>query len=314
MAMKEEKKKRVSFKVDREHKYEHKYKYTIYEKDGAIAKITLNRPDKLNAIDFPGLDGMVDSLEAALDEAARDDELKVVIIKAAGRAFSAGHDLETIYRVYEDWDEKPGERRPSQRARLNVDRNWMDMHNKILLHPHVTIAQVHGHCIGEGAAIAEECDITIVADDAQISHAEQRLGFSGSGIPLIHLFQMLGWKRARELVLTGRTIDGKEAQQIGWATKSVPFDQLEEEVIKTAQQIALLPADGIAIGKASTHMIFDTLGISRGWLHAYLTHTMFTNLRFESGEYNFVKERGRDRKTEGARAGFHKMHGRYQEI
>jgi len=304
-------KKRTSFKVDREHKYEHRYKYAIYEKDGEIAKITLNRPDKLNVFDFPGLDWIVDSFESALDEAAWDDVLKVVIIKAAGRSFCAGHDLESIYRVYEDWDEEPGKKRPSQRARLNVDRNWMDMYNRILLHPHVTIAQVHGHCIGEGALISEHCDLTIVADDAHISHAEQRLGFAGSGIPLTPLYQMLGWKRARELMLTGRALDGKEAERIGWATKSVPFDQLEEEVSKMASQIALLPRDGIAIGKASNHMVFDILGISRGWAHAYITHTMFTNLRFEPGEYSFVKERGRDRTKEGARSGFHGLHDRY---
>ena len=286
------------------------YKYVLYEKAGEIAKVTLNRPDKLNVIDFPGDGGIFDDFMAALDEAADDDELKVVIIKGAGRAFCAGHDLNRIYRVYEEKDKEPGKRRPSQRARLNTDRKWLEGHQKILLFPKVTIAQVHGHCIGEGAAIAEACDITLVADDAHISHAEQRLGFAGSGLNLLPLFQMIGYKKARELVLTGRAMDGVEAERIGWATKSVPFNQLEEEVNSMAKEIALLPYDGLAIGKASNHLILDTLGLTQGWLHGYLTHTLFTNLRFEAGEYNFVKQR----KSEGTRTGVHKRDDRYLKI
>lgn len=286
------------------------YKYVIYEKEGEIARITLNKPDKLNVMDFPGDEGIFDDFMAALDEAAKDDELKVVIIKGAGRAFCAGHDLSRIYHVYEEQDKEPGKRRPSQRARLRIDREWIAGHQKIMLFPKVTIAQVQGHCIGEGAVIAELSDITIVADDAHISHAEQRLGFSGSGIHLIPLFQMIGYKKARGLVLTGRAMDGIEAERIGWATTSVPFDKLEEEVNKTAREIALLPYDGLAIGKASNHQIMDILGLTQGWLHGYLTHTLFTNLRFEEGEYNFVKQR----KEEGTRTGIHKRDDRYTEV
>jgi len=289
------------------------YKKVIYEKEGEISRITLNRPEKLNTfgfaedrVDWEGRQLMAD-LMAALDEAELDDKIKVVIIKGAGRAFSAGFDISRVYHVYEDFDEEPGKRRPSQRSRLWLDRKWTEGNQRILLFPKVTVAQVHGHCIGEGATIAEQCDITIVADDAHISHAEQRLGFAGSGENLVALFQMVGYKRARELVLTGRAIDGKEAERIGWATKSVPYDNLEEEVYKVAKEICLLPHDGIAIGKASNHQILDILGITQGWLHAYITHTLFTNLRFESNEYNFIRQR----KDEGTRAGIHKRDDRY---
>ncbi len=283
------------------------YKYVIYEKEGEIARLTLNRPDKLNVMDFVGDGGLLDDFSAALDEAEGDDDLKALIIKGAGRSFCAGHDLERIYKVYEEWDKEPGKRRPSQRARLQTDRHWLAVHQKLLLHPRVTIAQVHGHCIGEGAAIAEMCDIAIVSEDAHISHAEQRLGFSGSGINLIPLFQTLGYKKARWMCLTGEAINGIEAERIGWATKVVLPDKLEEEVEEVAKQITLLPKDGIAIGKASNHMILDVMGLTSGWLQGYLTHTLFTNLRYESGEWNFVK----NRKGEGAKAGFHKRDERY---
>jgi len=299
-----------------QHKYEKKLEFVIYEKEENIAKITLNRADKLNAFGMK-LDPvdtapsqLMRDFESALDEAENDDKVKVVIIKGAGRSFSAGFDISRVYHVYEDCDEEPGKRRPSQRARLRLDKEWAGLNQRILLFPKVTIAQVHGHCIGEGATIAEACDITIVADDVHISHAEQRLGFAGSGENLLPLFQMVGYKRARAMVLLGEAMDGKEAERVGWATKSVPPDKLEEEVNKIAKQVALLPYDGIAIGKASNHLILDILGVTQGWLHCYLTHTMFTNLRFEPGEYSFIKER----KDIGTRTAFHKRDERYLEV
>ena len=75
--------------------------------------------------------------------------------------------------------------------------------------------------------------------------------------------------------------------------------------------MALLPRDGIAIGKASNQWLLDILGVGRFWAHSYITHTLFTDLRFEPGEYNFVQQRGRERVKEGAKAAFHGLHGRY---
>jgi len=286
------------------------YQYVIYEKDGAIARITLNRPEKLNVIDFPGQGGICDDLYAALDEAADDDEVKVVILRGAGRSFCAGHDLTTVGFIYGFGTGQPGERRPSQRIRLKVDRQWMERHLKLLLHPKITIAQVHGHCIGEGALMMEMCDIAVAAEDAQISHAEQRLGFAGSGLNLLPLYLSVGLKRARELLVTGRTVSGKEAEAMGLVNRAVPLDRLEEEVERYAREATLLPADGIAIGKASHHWILDILGATQGWAQGYVTHTLFTNLRFEPGEFNFFKAR----RDKGARAGFHERDERYQAL
>ena len=286
------------------------YKYIIYEKEGEIARIIFNRPDKMNAFDFPSDKGICYEFDKALDQAADDDDLKVVIIKGNGRSFCAGHDLERVFRVYEEWDEEPGKRRPSQRARLHVDKEWMEVYMKLVTYPRITIAQVHGYCIGEGIYILEHCDMAIVAEDAHISHAEQRLGFAGSGMPLITLFQTVGYKRARWMLLTGEAISGVEAERIGLATKAVPPDKLEEETEKMAKQMALLPKDGIAIGKACNHLICDTLGFTKGWAQGYITHTLFTNLRYEPDEWVFLK----DRKDKGARAGFHKRDERYEEM
>lgn len=286
------------------------YKTIICERQGVIARITLNRPEKLNAFDFPGQGGIFDDLQAALGEVEADDDVKVLIIKGSGRAFSSGHDLNTIYYVYGGGKGEKGERRPSQRARLNIDRKWMEGHQRIMLFPKLTIAQIHGYCLGEGATIMEMCDIAIAAEDAQIGHVEQRIGFAGSGLNLVPFYLQVGARRARELLLTGRIISGTEAAEIGWVTRAVPIDQLETEVNRAARELTLLPKDGISIGKASHHHIADILGMTQGWLQGYVTHTMFTNLRFEEGEYNLLKHR----KEKGTREAFHGRDDRYLEL
>jgi enoyl-CoA hydratase len=286
------------------------YKTIIVEKDGEVGRIIFNLPEKLNVFDFPGDKGLCYEVIEALKAMEKDDDLKVVILKGAGRAFCAGHNLERIYKVYEEYDKEPGKRRPSQRARLDVDKTWMrDLYQTLLLHSKITIAQVHGYCIGEGMLLMEHCDIAVVAEDAHLSHAEQRLGFAGSGAPLLALYGTVGYKRARWMLLSGDAIDGVEAERIGLATKAVPPDQLQAETERIAKQMTLLPKDGIAIGKASNHMICDIMGLTQGWNQGYLTHTLFTNLRFESDEFNFVRERNK----EGARTGFHKRDERYME-
>ena len=284
--------------------------FIVYERDGQIARITLNRPEKLNTWDFPHQGGITDQFYTALAKAEDDDDVKVIIIRGSGRAFSAGHDLSTVGFVYGIGTGKAGERRASQRIRLKVDRRWLENHQKLMLCQKVTIAQVHGICIGEGAVMAEMCDIAIAADDAQIAHSEQRLGFSGSGMNLVPLYLAVGIKRARELLLTGRFITGKQAAEIGLVARSVPGDTLEEEVDKTAKAVCLLPRDGISIGKMSTHMIYDILGMTQGLTQGYISHTMFTNLRWEDDEYNFFKER----RNQGLKTGFHGRDDRYKGL
>jgi enoyl-CoA hydratase len=284
------------------------YKHVLYEKDGPVVRITMNRPEKLNVIDFPGQGGILDNFYAALGEAEEDDEVKVVVIRGAGRSFCAGHDLEVVGFIYGIGTGQPNERRASQRIRLKVDRKWMENHLKLLTFPKITIAQVQGHCIGEGALMMEFCDLAVVAEDAQIAHAEQRLGFSGSGLNLVPLYLTVGYKRARELLLRGRAISGTEAVAMGLANRAVPLDRLEATVQEYVDDMVRLPLDGIAIGKATNHWILDILGATSGLIQGYVSHTMFTNLRFEQGEYNFFRER----RGSGTREAFHARDDRYE--
>lgn len=276
------------------------YKYIIYEKEGSAVRITLNRPEKLNTWDFPGQNGIMDEFYSALDVAAKDDDIKSVVIRGAGRAFSAGHDLSTVGFVYGMGTGQPGERRPSQRIRYQVDRAWYENHMKLFYLPKITIAQVHGYCLEEGLLIVEECDIAIAAEDAILGHRGQRIGAAGSAIPTLPIIiHTIGLKRAMDILLTGRDISGKEAAEIGLITKAVPAQDLEAEVERWVKMIDLLPKDGIAIGKVTRHMAYDSMGLTAGFIQGYVSHTMLTNMRWEPGEWNLFKER-RDRGTKAA--------------
>jgi enoyl-CoA hydratase len=289
-----------------------KFSTVIYETKDTIARITLNRPEKLNAWDFPGQKGLVDDFHSALDLAEEDDDVKVVIIKAAGRAFSSGHDLTTVGFVYGYGTGEKGERRPSQRIRLKVDRKTFDAnHRRLFLFPKVTLAQVHGYCLGEGMILMLCCDLAVVAEDSQIGHFDQRMGFAGSGMGTIPiLMATVGIKRAMELLLTGKTIDGKEAERIGLVNAAVPIEKLAETTDRLAGLVCLMPRDGIAIGKAHRQLSYESMGLTHGFSQGYITHTLFTNLRWEDDEYNFFKKR----REKGARSGFHERDDRYRSV
>jgi len=278
-----------------------KLKTVVYEKskfaEGAVATITLNKPETLNAMDVE----LTEDILKALTEAEEDDDVKAVIFKGAGRCFSSGYDLGRVYYVYGGGTGKAGEkvRRPSQRSRLKYDRWRSESLRRIYTCPKVTIAQVHGYCIGGGLYTVLCCDLAIAASNAKIGHSEQRLVFAGAMYVLPIEIMLIGQKKTRELLLTGKLVDGDEAERIGLVNKSVPEDKLEDETMKMAQIITLMPRDGLAIGKAMAMVAYETLGLTSSFGQGYLGHTMATNIRFEEDEFNFLKHR-RDLGVKGA--------------
>ncbi len=287
------------------------YKSVLYKKERNTATITLNRPEKLNTWDFPNQGGLSDDFYAALQETEEDDDIKLVIINGSGRSFSAGHDLTTVGNVYGMGTGKPGEKRVPQRKRLKVDRDWWwGRVMKLLYHPKITLCQVHGYCLGEGLTLVEMSDITIASDDAMFGHTEQRLGFAGAGGPMIPLMLKVGLGRARELLLTGRMFPAEEAERVGLIAKVVPRDKLEDEVKKMAETLCLLPKDGIAIGKAGLHQMYDSLGLTSSFINGYIMHTLFTNLVYDKGEWIFFK----DRRDKGVKAAFMEKDKRYEGL
>jgi len=265
----------------------------IYTKEdfeeGSVVTLTMNKPETLNALNIE----FSREIDDALTEVEQDDDVKAVVFKGSGKSFSAGYDLGRVYFVYGGGSGKPEDksRRPSQRSRLAYDRWRSESLRRIFLLDKITIAQVHGYCIGGGLYMSLCCDMTIAAEDAKIGHSEQRLGFSGAMYVFPIEIALIGQKRARELLLTGKLIDGKEAERIGLVNQAVPADQLEAETRKLAQAMTLLPRDGIAIGKATARLAYDSMGLSSAFGQGYLGHTLFTNTRFEEDEYNFLKRR-----------------------
>ena len=198
-----------------------KYRNVILKIEGAVATITLNRPEKLNAIN----NEMFRELLAALDEVRQDGDSLVVVIKGAGRAFSAGQDLSGV-----GTDEVMP---PNPRSKAYLYNMFAtEMQNQwrwqtIFEFPKITISQVHGYCLGAGLDLAMACRAIIATEDAVLGDPSVRMGLASPN-PL--WTYRIGLKKSKELLLTGKYVDGKEAERIGLVMKAVPADKLEEEM------------------------------------------------------------------------------------
>lgn len=206
-----------------------KYSNVLLKIEGAVATITLNRPEKLNAIN----DAMFQELLAALDEVRQDWDSLVVVIKGAGRAFSAGQDLSGV-----GTDEVMPPNPRSKAYLYNMFATEMQNQWKwqtIFEFPKITVAQVHGYCLGAGLDLAMACRAIIATDDAVLGDPSVRMGLASPN-PL--WTYRIGLKKSKELLLTGKYIDGREAERIGLVMKSVPADKLEEEMSGVAEGFA----------------------------------------------------------------------------
>ena len=225
----------------------------LYEVERGRARITLNRPEKRNALSF----ALLAELSEALWDADADREVHAVIVRGAGRAFSAGYDLSeapkseglrggTSYRGGRSIDDDIWQLERAQRYRMAI----FDMHKPVL-------AQVHGHCLAGGTDVALLCDMVIAADDARIGFPPARdLGALPNNLWLYNV----GPQWAKRLTLTGDTVTGKEAAQIGLVMKSVPANLLEAEVEGLADRLALIDADLLAANKRIINLGLELMG------------------------------------------------------
>ena len=267
--------------------------------------LTLNRPEQNNAISI-GPNEMTGEIKDAMSRANHDDNVKVIVIRGAGKNYCAGFDLSFVYRVY------GGEKgqKPSQRMRLQVDQDELYGFPQAILDCNkVVIVQVHGWAIEAGLYITKCADIVITAENAKFSQRGQRLAFGG--LPTLPLELLMGHtKKVNELIITGRTFSGKEAEEVGYVTKAVPEEDLESEVYNLAAAISILPRDAIVMGKFARRHMSDRLGLT--CLKEVITyHTLSTNIAYSEDERDlmFIK----DRKGMGHKAAFHKLHERYED-
>lgn len=195
-----------------------------------VATLTLNRPDKLNAL-TPAVFG---ELRSHLDTLGGDDSVRCVVLTGAGRSFCAGHDLGAI---------SSGERAPSR----HFEPETVDALERL---PKPTIAKIHGHCFTGGLELALACDLLIAAATAQLGDTHGQWGLVPIWGMSVRLPARVGVSRAKELMFTSRRISGEEAAEIGLVDRAVPDEDLDAAVTALAHEIAANSADTNRIDKA----------------------------------------------------------------
>ena len=248
-----------------------------YERRDAIAVLTLNRPDKLNAINA----AMITGLHGALDTAEADDGIRVVVIVGAGRAFSSGFDLDM---------ETGGEGRPDPLAVRRALENDFRIIMRFWDCPKVTIAAVHRYCLGSAMELALACDLTIAADDCVFGAPEVRFG---SGIVAMLLPWLAGPKRAKQLLLTGEDrLPATQALQMGLVSQVVPAERLMDEALELGRRIAANDRLAVTLTKQAINRSLDVAGMRQALLQALeLDAIIETTETAESREFNAILKR-----------------------
>jgi enoyl-CoA hydratase len=248
------------------------YSTLLYETDGRVARITLNRPDKLNAIN----DELPRELRAAVDAANRDDGVHAIVVAGAGRAFCAGYDLQ-------QYAEAPRPVRGSQDMPWDpmLDYTWMAENTACFMSLwrsfKPTLCKVHGYAVAGGSDIALCCDLVIMAEDARIGYPPARVW----GCPTTAMWvYRVGAERAKRMLLTGDLIDGIEARRIGLVADAVPADQLDEAVEALARRIASVPRNQLMMQKLMINQALDNMGLAS----TQMTATLFDGITRHSPE------------------------------
>ena len=228
--------------------------------DDRVGIITLNRPEKLNALSQE----LLYDFDAALHDMEADHTIRVIVVKGAGRAFSAGYDLtpsqktgaDAVVRRHRGVDDKG--RRLLMGIRTGMQQ-ITDIHMYFWNMAKVTIAQVHGYAVAGGCEMAMMADLVVAADDAQLGHPGLRgLGTSLTGViwPLV-----IGMRKAKELYYTGENVTGTEAEEIGMINYAWPKEELEDRTLAFADRLANISADHLAILKVNMNRFYENMGI-----------------------------------------------------
>ena len=214
-----------------------------------VRRVTLNRPEKRNALNHALRGGIIDALRAG----DQDPNVRVMIVRGAGKCFSSGYELGAGNEGQEfPWYTPGGDGHWPR----HVTQGWMSIWE--LGKP--VIAQVHGYCLAGGSELATCCDLVYMADDATMGDPAVRFG-----VPDNHFHAwFVGMRKAMEMMLTGDSITGIEATQLGWANASYPADLLEKKVLEVAQRIVTVPMDLVQLNKRVVHRQMEIMGLHTG--------------------------------------------------
>ncbi len=234
------------------------YETILYEKKGKIATVTLNRPDKFNTIRPP----MPEELEKAMAEANADDEVRVIILRGAGHSFCAGFDFSENLDHFSGWG------LPGAGEAWNPGKDMMAVTSpftgpvpkfmSIWRSPKPVIARVQGWCVGGGSDMALLSDVIIASEDARFGTPYSRVW--GCYLTGLWLYR-LGLTKAKMLALTGDSISGKEAEEMGLINKAYPLEELDEKVEYWANRMAQCPTAQLAAMKLIINQAYDNMGL-----------------------------------------------------
>lgn len=257
-----------------------------YARSERVATITLNRPERLNAISA----AMPDEIRRAVETAGRDDLVHVIVVQGAGRAFCAGYDLKA-------YAEQPRGVAGSQEMPWDplIDFQWMDHYTQCFMSlwrsPKPTVCKVHGYAVAGGSDIALSCDLVVMAEDARIGYPPARVW--GCPTTMMWVYRV-GAERAKRMLFTGDLVDGKEAERMGLVTKAVPAESLDAEVTRLVDRMKGVPKNQLWMQKTAINSAFDNMGLRTTQTLA----TVFDGLTRHSPEGMWFKERAQQ-------SGFH---------
>lgn len=265
-----------------------------YETDGPIATITLARSGQANAQSME----LIDELDAAFDLADADDAVRVVVLAADGRHFSAGHDLKEL--VGPDASEEVAAERATPEGKFRHERRmYFDRCVRIYEFRKPTIAAVQGKCIAGGLMLAAMCDLIVAADDAVFQNPVARM--SGAGVELLVEPWELGIRKAKEFLLTGDSIDAQEAWRLGMVNRVVPRDALLDETKAMAAKVALVPPVTAERLKDSINHTFELMGKRHSWNFHFMAHHFTHNTATALGKLAEREQMGSMREVFEAR-------------
>ena len=223
----------------------------LYETAESVATLTLNRPERLNAITAELVGDLRDELVRAQD----DDAVRVIRLRGAGRAFCAGYDIGWGAQMMEQdeagrpWD---------PRADLRVMSRFVVLYMALWRSPKPVISQVHGFCVGGGTDFALCSDLIVCAEDCRIGYPPARVW--GSPTTAMWMYRV-GLERSKRLLFTGDALDGRRAVEWGLASECVPAEELDAATFALARRVALLPANQLHMMKVLVNQAFEQMGL-----------------------------------------------------
>jgi enoyl-CoA hydratase len=254
-----------------------------YEADGAVATITLDRPEVANAQSSQ----LIDELDAALDRADADDDVRVVVLAGEGKHFSAGHDLKELMGDSDEW----ARMRDTAEGKLHHEQvMYFDRCVRLYEFRKPTIAAVQGACAAAGLMLACMCDLIVAADDARFSNPVLRM--SGAGVELLVEPWELGARKAKEFLLCAETLDATDAERLGLVNKVVPRADLAAAAREMADKVALVPPVTAQAVKESINRASDLQGKRESWRYHFMVHQFVSNTATALDAMDARKEKG----------------------